>query len=282
LRACLSVKKSRFGTSHGPRPLLSIITPCRNSSNTIRDTIESVENAQSELEKYGHSLEHIIIDGQSNDGTLSIVETYAQRSGYVLFRQDPPRGIYSAMNYGLSLASGVYTHVLNSDDFIVGPRYYAELIIEGSTRGSSALIGSIIYFSNQPMPKQLGMWMATDSSSNDRQFKKAIRNGLHFPHPGFIAKTALYKRNGFDEKYTMSADYKLMQDILLNMTCKEEILIAPDAIVGMRKGGATSGLRAIIQGMMQVNRINRELGINELIWMRYFKKAARHLNIKTF
>ncbi len=275
-----SVENGRSDASHRPRPLLSIITPCRNSSNTIRDTIKSVQHVRSELEKYGQLLEHIIIDGQSNDGTASIAKTYANRSSNVLFRQEPPRGIYSAMNSGLSLASGAYTHILNSDDFIVDPKRYAALVNEGSLRGSSVLIGSIIYFRNQPIQKPLRLWTATDSSNNDSQFKSAIRNGLHFPHPGFIAKTALYKKNGFDEAYTMSADHKLMQNILLNMTCRGKVLITPDAIVGMRYGGATSGLRAIIQGIRQIRQINRELGISELIWLRYLKKGVSRLNKK--
>ena len=50
---------------------VSIITPCLNSEETIRDTIESV------LGQSYQNIEYIIVDGRSTDRTIEIVKEYA-------------------------------------------------------------------------------------------------------------------------------------------------------------------------------------------------------------
>lgn len=258
-------------------PLITIVTPCLNSSKTIRDTIETVQQAHAELGSFGHSLEHIIIDGDSTDGTADIVRHYVCNTTYTHLLVEPPKGIYSAMNAGLRLAKGTYTHVLNSDDFIIDPWKYAALMNQSSIGNFDVLIGSIAYLSNQEKPSPLRSWISENASGVDKLFKRNLRKGLHYPHPGFIAKTSIYQMNGFDERYTMSADYKLMQQILLCMTNREKVMLRADIIVGMRVGGATSSPRAILNGMRQIRQINQELSITDWILTRYIKKAAGRL-----
>ena len=49
---------------------ISIITVTLNSKETIRDTLNSVYSQNYK------NIEHIIVDGGSNDGTLSILKKY--------------------------------------------------------------------------------------------------------------------------------------------------------------------------------------------------------------
>ncbi len=49
---------------------ISIITVCYNSEKTIRNTLESINSQNSK------KIEHLIIDGQSTDNTLSIVDEF--------------------------------------------------------------------------------------------------------------------------------------------------------------------------------------------------------------
>ncbi len=77
---------------------ISIITVCYNSSKTIRSTIESV------LSQTYDFIEYIIIDGNSTDSTLSIVNEYSSCIAHLI--SAPDRGIYDAMKKGLGLATG--------------------------------------------------------------------------------------------------------------------------------------------------------------------------------
>jgi tetratricopeptide (TPR) repeat protein len=91
------------------QPLVTIITVCLNSEKYLEQCIRSV------MQQTYKNLEYIIIDGGSNDGTLNIIEKYADEIDYYLSERD--RGLYHAMNKGLALASGDYILILNSDDW---------------------------------------------------------------------------------------------------------------------------------------------------------------------
>jgi hypothetical protein len=83
------------------RPLISFITVSYNSANHIQQTIASVAACKKLL-----SCEHIIIDGNSTDGTKRILNEYNQIIDRVVM--EPDSGIYDAMNKGLTMARGEY------------------------------------------------------------------------------------------------------------------------------------------------------------------------------
>ncbi len=89
----------------------SIITVCKNSSDTIENTILSV------LNQAFKGFEHIIIDGVSTDGTLDVVNKYRDKIAVVI--SEPDNGLYDAMNKGIRYSSGDYIFFLNSDDMFL-------------------------------------------------------------------------------------------------------------------------------------------------------------------
>ena len=94
---------------HPARPKISIITVCYNAAKTIEKTLVSVQQ-----QDYPN-IEHLIIDGQSTDETLSIVAKYPHISA-VYSQSD--KGIYDAMNKGIARATGDYLWFLHADDQI--------------------------------------------------------------------------------------------------------------------------------------------------------------------
>ena len=91
----------------------SIITVSYNSKKTIERTIKSVL-AQSEKD-----YEYIIIDGDSKDGTIDIVKYYEPLfEGRLRWISEPDKGIYNAMNKGISMAKGDVIGIVNSDDWL--------------------------------------------------------------------------------------------------------------------------------------------------------------------
>lgn len=89
---------------------LTIITVSRNDHKRLAETIRSLENFYGDLR-----FEHIVVDGKSNDLTHKIL---TEKCRYENFRfiSEKDRGIYDAMNKGVSLAKGRYLLFLNCGD----------------------------------------------------------------------------------------------------------------------------------------------------------------------
>lgn len=92
-------------------PKISIVTITRNRAGFIASAIESVQK-QSFID-----WELLILDDDSNDQTLAIVEAYiAKDSRIKYYKNSPALGISKNRNHGLSKAQGTYIAVLDSDD----------------------------------------------------------------------------------------------------------------------------------------------------------------------
>ena len=61
--------------SMSQNPIISVITVVKNGENVIKNCMESIKNQKVK------NIEHIIIDGKSNDNTVKIIE----EKSYVLY-----------------------------------------------------------------------------------------------------------------------------------------------------------------------------------------------------
>ena len=106
--------------------LLSIITPCFNSVDTIRETMASV------LSQTYRNYEYIIIDGGSTDGTLDIIREYAPHfQGRMRWISEPDRGIYDAVQKGFAMSKGDVLAWIGSDDIYMPNAFaYVKMIFE--------------------------------------------------------------------------------------------------------------------------------------------------------
>jgi glycosyltransferase involved in cell wall biosynthesis len=89
-------------------PRITVITPSFNQAATLERTIRSV------LDQGYPDLEYLVYDGGSDDGSVAIIERYAERIDHWASEQD--RGQSHAINRGLKRASGSILCWLNSDD----------------------------------------------------------------------------------------------------------------------------------------------------------------------
>lgn len=118
--------------------LITVITVCRNAEKTIGKTIDSV------VRQTYKSIEYIIIDGMSEDGTLLIIKEKA--CGYPLYYiSEPDKGIYDAMNKGLNLARGDYIQFLNAGDEFKNENIIQDVVSVMKLHHGDIYYGSIIY-----------------------------------------------------------------------------------------------------------------------------------------
>ncbi|MEW5828154.1 MAG: glycosyltransferase family 2 protein [Chloroflexota bacterium] len=91
-------------------PSISIVTPSLNQGRFIEATIQSV------LAQGYPSLEYIVADGGSTDGTLEILEKYDVS---IRWFSEKDNGQTNAINKGLKLAGGAILAYLNADDILL-------------------------------------------------------------------------------------------------------------------------------------------------------------------
>ncbi|MEB3360988.1 MAG: glycosyltransferase [Synechococcaceae cyanobacterium] len=253
---------------------MSIITPCRNAIGTIGDTLLSVLSARRVLQNDGLDLEHLLIDGGSTDGTAEVVARHVARHGFCSWMPDIIGGPYAAMNVGLRQARGCYAHVLNADDRLLDPHAFAAFLKAGHRSGASVLLASIGYF-RRPDLRLRSLWRVDPLPANSAEWKRQLLRGLHYPHPGFIAATERYRQQSFDEAYSLSADYKLMQAILLTQSTEDLPMTCQQPLVAMAEGGVTGNWKAVLRGWHQLNAINQEMGIQTSCLRRYWRKLQQ-------
>lgn len=219
---------------------ISVITVCLNSEKTIEDTIKSV------LGQTYKEIEYIIIDGASTDNTMRIVDKYKNRIAKIVSEKD--KGIYEAMNKGLSLATGDVIAMLNSDDFYYDNTVVQRVVDLFEEEGSDAVYGDLQYLDKDDKTKKVRFWKSGKYSP------KLLQYGWVPPHPTFFAKQELYQQYGyFDTDFKISADYELMLRFLKRGDIKLSYIAQP--LVYMRSGGiAERSLKNKIIGWAELYR----------------------------
>ncbi len=89
---------------------IALVTPSLNTAPYLTQTLESV------LLQHYPSLEYVVADGGSTDGSLDIIEQYRDRLHAVV--TGPDRGHADALNKGFARTSGELMGWINSDDLL--------------------------------------------------------------------------------------------------------------------------------------------------------------------
>jgi len=181
----------------------SIVTVCYNASRTIAGTLQSVA-AQT-----WPDIEHIIIDGASTDETLEVITAHAHPR--LLLHSEPDRGIYDAMNKGLSRATGDYVLFLNADDFLANRDVVRTIALTAQAHGTDLIIGDTLIVDAVDVNLPLRYYGARNFSA------WWLKIGVMPPHPStFARRTLLNAAGGFDCSYDVAADFDLIARLIFD------------------------------------------------------------------
>lgn len=173
-------------------PKLSIITPSYNQSAYIEQTIRSV------LAQNYQSVEHIVIDGGSNDGTLDVLAKYP----HLKWVSEKDRGQADALNKGFAKATGDIIGWINSDD------YYEDNIFDLVAQcfrdpATMWVIGNLKYLFDETGEVVPGR-------SPVITLDRLIRNpDIVRQQPTFFRRSFLERAGGWNPEYFMVMDFDL-------------------------------------------------------------------------
>ena len=205
---------------------ISIITITYNSEHTVEETIQSV------VSQDFPDIEYIIVDGLSNDNTLSVVNRYTQYIHKIISEKD--KGLYDALNKGIKTASGEVIGMLHSDDIYANNQVISKVAQQFAADPEvEAIYADLVFVDRNDTEKVLRTWKAGEFEPD------AFKKGWMPPHPTFFVRKSVYERyGGFNLDLKLSADYELM----LRFIHKHKIKISylPETIVKMRMGGISN------------------------------------------
>jgi glycosyltransferase len=203
-------------------PSISVVTVARNAAGTIRDCLRSVASQSAP------PVEHLVIDGASDDGTCE-----AARAAGVHVVSEPDRGLYDAMNKGLARATADVVGFLNADDVYAAPDVLARVADALSDPAADACYGDLEYVDGADASRVTRRWKAGPYDV------ARFRWGWMPPHPTFFVRRDVYERlGGFDLRFGSAADYELMLRFLVRHRIPARYV--PSVLVRMRTGGVSN------------------------------------------
>lgn len=179
----------------------SIITINYNNCAGLRKTIESVVNQTCK------DFEYIIIDGGSTDGSVEVIQEYADRIDYWV--SEPDKGIYNAMNKGILKANGEYLNFMNSGDCFYGKDTLCGI---SSKLGADIIWGRVCFIGTKDNNYE------ELSLSIPRVSMYALYTNT-LPHQGTFIRTSLFQNHLYDESLKIVSDWKFFLEAVILKGC---------------------------------------------------------------
>ncbi|MBJ7879151.1 glycosyltransferase family 2 protein [Gelidibacter salicanalis] len=206
---------------------ISIITATYNSAKTLELCMDSV------LQQTYSNIEYIIVDGGSTDETLNLIKLKSDNHPNIIYSSEPDKGIYDALNKGISKATGDVIGFVHSDDFLADPAVIATIATAFNEAAIDGVYGNLHYVQFDDPEKIVRNWTSQPFAP------KLLKRGWMPAHPTLFLTKKVYDTHGqFNLNYTIAADYDFILRIFKHDQYSFKYL--PHTIMKMRVGGASN------------------------------------------
>jgi len=248
-------------------PKFTIITVCLNAEATIKNTINSVLNQTIQ------NFEYIIIDGNSSDNTVKIIESFEEKvrskiSSYKWI-SEPDEGIYDGFNKGIEMATGDWISFIGADDI------YVNNAIE-------------LYQNNFPVEEvdfvYSNVEIANSNMINDTWNWPKFKRRMHIAHVGGFHNKKYFQKYGlFDTSYKIAGDYELLLRAGKNLkTHKVNETTVMMGNEGVSNTQIATVYRETTRAKMETAKVSSLLcQLDYIIWkFKYYVKKSIHALVR--
>ena len=186
-----------------PTPIkFTIATVTYNAASVLERTLRSVAE-----QDYPY-IEHLIIDGNSQDETLELFHHYQERNSTAAVRHElaalsePDEGLYDAMNKALQMATGDYILFLNAGD-----RLHASDTLSRIAVGINGNRPAVIYGLTDIVDNEGRFLRKRRLAPSSRLTWRSFKYGMLVCHQAFMVRMDLARLHPYDLRYRFSADF---------------------------------------------------------------------------
>jgi len=244
---------------------IAIITSTYNCVEYVADCINSVKN-QKDI-----SVEHIIVDGGSTDGTLDIIIDSEQKenSRITWWCSEKDNGIYHAWNKALNHINSEWVLFLGADDTLYSENSLHEI---SSVLNLTPENISIIYGTLNIIEKDGSSHIWNRKWQN---FRSEFRNGKSLRHTAVLHRSTLFKKLGdFDESYKIAGD----SEFLLRELLKNDAVSCDICVANHLAGGVSNNINSYVRQLKEGLKIRKTYKLpagyikRQVIYTRYYIK----------
>lgn len=179
---------------------LTIITINYNNAPGLRKTLESIKAQTS------NAFEYIVIDGNSTDGSVEIIQDYE----FLISKwvSEPDQGIYDAMNKGVSMATGDYVMFLNSGDWLHDSNIIKDL--NNQSFDADIIFGKVL---NIAPNGKTGIFESPDEITMMTLVHETVN------HAGALIRTDLQRKFPYRSDLRICSDRQFFMEALVFYNC---------------------------------------------------------------
>jgi len=240
----------------------TLITATYNAQATLLRCLASVAAQQ------GVDVEHLVVDGGSVDGTVSLLVQQQAQGALKLVCCEPDQGVYDAWNKALNLITGDWVLFLGADDWLARPEALGEVaaaiqrLQAASTWQGWPFVAAMTL---DPQGRRIGMTAESRAWRKPDHWIQRWRGSLPLPpHPSLLHCAELFRSGArFDSSYRICADQKL----LWLHQCPQRVAWIPVPLTVHSPGGLSQSRQQALRHHQERSRLLRELGRPRPRWI---------------
>ena len=243
----------------------SIITVVKNDVLNIQLTINSVRKQN--YKKY----EHIILDGNSSDGTSQLILKNKNKNKKIGYIRKKDKNLYDAINKGILKTKGDYILLIHSGDFFFNDNVLT-LINSFLQKNEDFIYGNLIFYKRFSLGR---VWKIGQKKLN--KF-----NAFIIPHPTLVIKKKIAMKLKYNISYRISSDTEYLIKLLTKKRLKFNYV--NKHFIYMLSGGTSTSFKNLFNKVFEDLKIYlfhyNILGIIIYIF-KIFSKLDTYFNINS-